>query len=67
MIAELGITPRAYCVLFHALERERTQIELAAISDLDKTTMVVTIDDSSRRVWRNADRRAQTAGPGSSR
>src|SRR5262245_41922183 len=38
--AELGITPRAYCVLFHARETERTQAELAAISDLDKTTMV---------------------------
>lgn len=43
--AEIGITPRAYCVLFHALEAERTQIELAAISDLDKTTMVVTVDE----------------------
>lgn len=42
--AELGITPRAYCVLFHALESERTQAELAAISDLDKTTMVATMD-----------------------
>jgi MarR family transcriptional regulator for hemolysin len=43
--ADLGITPRAYCVLFHALEQERTQIELAQISDLDKTTMVVTVDE----------------------
>lgn len=43
--AELGITPRGYCVLFHALETERTQIELAAIADLDKTTMVVTVDE----------------------
>jgi MarR family transcriptional regulator for hemolysin len=42
--AELGITPRAYCVLFHAQEAERTQAELAAISDLDKTTMVATMD-----------------------
>lgn len=41
---ELGITPRAYCVLFHAQEAERTQAELAAISDLDKTTMVATMD-----------------------
>jgi MarR family transcriptional regulator, transcriptional regulator for hemolysin len=44
-MAEIGITPRAYCVLFHALEAERTQIELAEISDLDKTTMVVTVDE----------------------
>jgi MarR family transcriptional regulator, transcriptional regulator for hemolysin len=43
--AELGITPRAYCVLFHAMEAERTQIQLAEISDLDKTTMVVTVDE----------------------
>jgi MarR family transcriptional regulator, transcriptional regulator for hemolysin len=42
---EIGITPRGYCVLFHALEAERTQIELAKISDLDKTTMVVTVDE----------------------
>ncbi|MFJ3214513.1 MarR family winged helix-turn-helix transcriptional regulator [Kitasatospora sp. NPDC086801] len=42
---ELGITPRAYCVLFHAQETERTQIQLAELSDLDKTTMVVTVDE----------------------
>ena len=44
-MAEIGVTPRGYCVLFHALEAERTQIELAKISDLDKTTMVVTVDE----------------------
>lgn len=42
--AEIDLTPRAYCVLFHADEKERTQAELAAISDLDKTTMVTTMD-----------------------
>ncbi|HEY3685832.1 MAG TPA: MarR family winged helix-turn-helix transcriptional regulator [Streptosporangiaceae bacterium] len=42
--AELDMTPRAYCVLFHADEAERTQAELAAISALDKTTMVTTMD-----------------------
>ncbi|MFJ7908153.1 MarR family winged helix-turn-helix transcriptional regulator [Kitasatospora sp. NPDC096204] len=42
---ELGITPRAYCVLFHAREAERTQIQLAELADLDKTTMVVTVDE----------------------
>jgi MarR family transcriptional regulator, transcriptional regulator for hemolysin len=47
-IAEIGVTPRAYCVLYHALEAERTQIELAEISDLDKTTMVVTVDELER-------------------
>lgn len=43
--AEIAITPREYCVLFHAQEAERTQIQLAKISDLDKTTMVVTVDE----------------------
>ncbi|HEY3867535.1 MAG TPA: MarR family winged helix-turn-helix transcriptional regulator [Actinocrinis sp.] len=43
--AEIGSTPRAYCVLMHALSGEFTQIELAAMSDLDKTTMVVTLDE----------------------
>ncbi|MGK4583927.1 MarR family winged helix-turn-helix transcriptional regulator [Kitasatospora sp. HPMI-4] len=43
--AEIGITPRAFCVLFHALEAERTQIQLAEIADIDKTTMVVTVDE----------------------
>lgn len=62
--AELGITPRAYCVLFHAMETERTQIELAAISDLDKTTMVVTVDELEKaglaeRQPSSTDRRAR--------
>ncbi|MQS13579.1 winged helix DNA-binding protein [Streptomyces kaniharaensis] len=43
--AELAITPRAYCVLYHAQEAERTQIQLAELADLDKTTMVVTVDE----------------------
>ncbi|GLW08925.1 MarR family transcriptional regulator [Microtetraspora sp. NBRC 13810] len=61
---ELGITPRAFCVLFHALEAERTQIELAEIADLDKTTMVVTVDELerlglARRQPSSTDRRAR--------
>lgn len=44
----LGVTPRGFCVLFHALEAERTQIELAGVADLDKTTMVVTVDALER-------------------
>ncbi|HEY7488726.1 MAG TPA: MarR family winged helix-turn-helix transcriptional regulator [Streptosporangiaceae bacterium] len=43
-LAEIGITPRDQCVLWHALEAERTQIQLAELADLDKTTMVVTVD-----------------------
>jgi MarR family transcriptional regulator for hemolysin len=62
--AELGITPRGYCVLFHALQAERTQIELAKISDLDKTTMVVTVDELEKaglaeRRPSSTDRRAR--------
>src|SRR5258708_18686269 len=62
--AEIGITPRAYCVLFHALEAERTQIQLAEISDLDKTTMVVTVDELEKaglaeRRPSSTDRRAR--------
>jgi MarR family transcriptional regulator, transcriptional regulator for hemolysin len=62
--AELGITPRAYCVLFHATEAERTQIQLAEISDLDKTTMVVTVDELEKaglaeRRPSSTDRRAR--------
>jgi MarR family transcriptional regulator, transcriptional regulator for hemolysin len=65
---EIGITPRAYCVLFHALEEERTQIQLAEISDLDKTTMVVTVDELERaglaeRRPSSTDRRARIIAP----
>jgi 23S rRNA (guanine745-N1)-methyltransferase len=42
--AEIGITPREYCVLAHALDGQYTQIELAALADLDKTTMLNTMD-----------------------
>src|SRR5215467_14562003 len=62
--AEIGITPRDYCVLNHAAAGELTQIELARLSDLDKTTMVVTLDEleeagyAERRPSR-ADRRAR--------
>jgi MarR family transcriptional regulator, transcriptional regulator for hemolysin len=63
-IGEIGLTPRGFCVLFHALEAERTQIELAELADLDKTTMVVTIDDLERaglaeRRPSSTDRRAR--------
>jgi DNA-binding MarR family transcriptional regulator len=48
-LAAVDLTPRMQCVLVHALERERTQIQLAALADLDKTTMVGTVDDLERR------------------
>ena len=62
--AQIGTTPRHYCVLNHAASGEQTQIELARLSDLDKTTMVVTLDEleeaghAERRPSR-ADRRAR--------
>ena len=43
-LADVDLTPRMQCVLVHALEQERTQIQLAELADLDKTTMVVTVD-----------------------
>jgi MarR family transcriptional regulator, transcriptional regulator for hemolysin len=63
-LADVGLTPRLQCVLIHALERERTQIQLAALADLDKTTMVSTVDDLERRGLAErrpaaADRRAR--------
>jgi len=63
-LAEVGLTPRMQCVLVHALEEERTQIQLAALADLDKTTMVGTVDELERRGLAQrrpsvADRRAR--------
>ncbi|MFF0450227.1 MarR family winged helix-turn-helix transcriptional regulator [Streptomyces sp. NPDC004609] len=43
-LAELGLTARMHCVLVHAVDEERTQAQLAEIGDIDKTTMVVTVD-----------------------
>jgi DNA-binding MarR family transcriptional regulator len=43
-LAEIGLTPRMQCVLINALDQERTQIQLAEIAYLDKTTMVTTVD-----------------------
>jgi DNA-binding MarR family transcriptional regulator len=43
-LAEVGMTARMHCVLVKALEEERTQIQIADIGDIDKTTMVVTVD-----------------------
>ncbi|HXG44980.1 MAG TPA: MarR family transcriptional regulator [Gemmatimonadales bacterium] len=47
-LTAVGISPRAYCVLSHALTGELTQRELAERCDLDKTTMVVTVDELER-------------------
>ncbi|MEU5979597.1 MarR family transcriptional regulator [Streptomyces sp. NPDC047315] len=47
-LAEIGLTARMHCVLVHALEEERTQAQLAELGDMDKTTMVVTVDALER-------------------
>jgi len=47
-LAELGVTPRTHCVLYHALGGGFTQIQLAEQCALDKTTMVVTVDALER-------------------
>lgn len=44
-LEKLGLSPRAQCVLKAALDVERTQTELAREIGLDKTTMVVTVDE----------------------
>jgi DNA-binding MarR family transcriptional regulator len=44
-LAGLPITPRSFCVLRAALPGNRTQSQLAVECALDKTTMVVTIDE----------------------
>ncbi|GAA3772491.1 MarR family winged helix-turn-helix transcriptional regulator [Micromonospora maritima] len=63
-LAEIGLTARMHCVLVHALPEERTQIQLAEIGDMDKTTMVVTVDALEQaglavRRPSSADRRAR--------
>jgi len=65
--AELGISPREYCVLAHAMGGQYTQIELATLSDLDKTTMLNTMDYLERegfaeRTPSPSDRRVRIVG-----
>lgn len=43
-LSVVGITPRDYCVLSKAVDAGLTQIKLAELCQLDKTTMVVTLD-----------------------
>ncbi len=44
-LEDLGISPRAHSVLFTAMTGEFTQTEIARMVGLDKTTMVVTVDE----------------------
>lgn len=43
-LADTGISSRTYCVLSQALRAEHTQVRLAELTMLDKTTMVATLD-----------------------
>jgi MarR family transcriptional regulator for hemolysin len=63
-LTELGISPRAHCVLSKALGAELTQSQIAGLCGLDKTTMVVTIDELEKaglaeRRLSSTDRRAR--------
>ncbi|HWK30023.1 MAG TPA: MarR family transcriptional regulator [Solirubrobacter sp.] len=63
-LEHLGLTPRALCVLTKALEGGQTQIRLAERCELDKTTMVVTVDELEKaglatRLPSPTDRRAR--------
>jgi MarR family transcriptional regulator, transcriptional regulator for hemolysin len=48
-LAELEISVRVYCVLAKAAEGEYTQSRLAQLAFMDKTTLVVTLDEMERR------------------
>jgi MarR family transcriptional regulator for hemolysin len=63
-LTELGLSPRAHCVLSTAMTGELTQTDLAQAVGLDKTTMVVTIDELeaaglAKRTPASGDRRAR--------
>jgi MarR family transcriptional regulator for hemolysin len=63
-LAPLGLGQRGFCVLSAAIDAELTQTQLAGLIGLDKTTMVVTVDELERlglaeRVASPTDRRAR--------
>ena len=63
-LERFSVTPRGHCVLSTALKGEYTQGALATAIGLDKTTMVVTIDELeahglAERVPSQHDRRAR--------
>jgi MarR family transcriptional regulator, transcriptional regulator for hemolysin len=60
----IGVTPRGHSVLAAAMNGTYTQKELAELVGLDKTTMVVTLDELeaaglAKRVSSSTDRRAR--------
>ncbi len=63
-LSPLGLGQRGFCVLSAAIDSELTQTQLAGLIGLDKTTMVVTVDELERlglaeRVASPTDRRAR--------
>lgn len=44
-LQEIGLTPRMFVVLLRALNTELTQLELAQVAGLDKTTMMVVLEE----------------------
>jgi MarR family transcriptional regulator, transcriptional regulator for hemolysin len=63
-LERLFVSPRGYCVLSAAMSGEYTQTEIAQMVGLDKTTMVVTLDQLeedglAKRVPSSEDRRAR--------
>jgi MarR family transcriptional regulator, transcriptional regulator for hemolysin len=63
-LAPLGLGQRGFCVLSAAIDADFTQTELAGMIGLDKTTMVVTVDELeskgfAQRVPSPTDRRAR--------
>jgi MarR family transcriptional regulator, transcriptional regulator for hemolysin len=63
-LAPLGLGQRGFCVLSSAIDAELTQTELAGMIGVDKTTMVVTVDELegkglAERVPSPTDRRAR--------
>lgn len=63
-LAELGISPRAYCVLSKAMTGDLTQRQLGDVCGIDKTTMVVALDELEKaglaeRRPSSTDRRAR--------
>jgi MarR family transcriptional regulator for hemolysin len=63
-LAPLGVSTRGYCVLAAAMTEDHTQTELAHVVGLDKTTMVVTVDELeeaglAKRRPSSTDRRAR--------
>ena len=62
-LAPLGLSGRGYHVLRAALDGEHTQKELADMVGLDKTTMVVTIDELEQDASRSGGPRRRQSRP----